>query len=210
MKKLDVRHLSCPGPVIEVRKLLDEGECELLVHVADELARSNVTRFATSRQAQVTARPDPEGGFVVSITAGEASSKPAPDGDQGLECPLPEPQPDAPRRPLVVQVTAEAMGRGDDELGQLLMRSFLKTQLLVEPHLRPDAVIFYNAGVKLCCEDSALLDDIRALEKAGVEIIACGTCLNFFGLAPQLAVGRGSDMLEIAGRLAEAGHVVKP
>ncbi len=168
MRELDVRHLSCPGPVIEVRKLLDRGERELLVHVADELACSNVTRFATSRQAQVTARPDPAGGFAVSITAGEASSKPAPDGDQGLECPLPEPQPGAPRRPLVVQVTAEAMGRGDDELGELLMRSFLKTQLLVEPHLRPDAVIFYNAGVKLCCEGSPLLEDLRGLEAAGI------------------------------------------
>ena len=210
MKELDVRHLSCPGPVIEVRKLLDDGERELVVHVADELARSNVTRFATSRRAQVSVRPDPAGGFAVSITAGEASSRPAPDGDQGLECPLPEPHPGAIRRPLVVQVTGEAMGRGDDELGELLMRSFLKTQLLVEPHLRPDAVIFYNAGVTLCCEGSPLLEDLRTLEAGGVEIIACGTCLNYFQLASRLAVGRGSDMLEIAGRLAEAGHVVRP
>lgn len=212
MKEIDVRHLACPGPVIEVRKLLDAGERELLVHVADELARSNVTRFATSRKAEVTAEPAPEGGFLVRVTASEASSAPPPEGDQGLECPLPEPGAPGgnPRRPLVVQVTSDRMGRGDDELGELLLRSFLKTQLQVEEHLRPDAVIFYNAGVKLCCEGSTLLDDLRALEAAGVEIIACGTCLNFFGLAPKLAVGRGSDMLEIASRLAEAGHIVRP
>ena len=71
-------------------------------------------------------------------------------------------------------------------------------------------MIFYNAGVKLCCEGSLLLDDIRALEALGIEIIACGTCLNYFELGDQLAVGRVTDMLEIAGRLAAAGRVVRP
>ena len=100
------------------------------------------------------------------------------------------------------------MGSGDDELGALLMRSFVKTQ--AELDAIPDAIIFYNAGVKLCCEGSLLLDDIRALEASGIEIIACGTCLNFFELGDQLAVGRVTDMLEIAGRLATAGRVVSP
>ena len=75
---------------------------------------------------------------------------------------------------------------------------------------KPDAILFYNDGVKLCCEGSTLLDDLRGLEAAGVEIIACGTCLNFFELADQLRVGRVTDMLEIAGRLADAGTIVRP
>jgi len=108
----------------------------------------------------------------------------------------------------VVQITATTMGSGDDELGALLMRSFVKTQAGLEK--KPDAIIFYNAGVKLCCEGSLLLDDIRALEASGIEVIACGTCLNYFELADKLAVGRGTDMLEIAGRLASAGRVVRP
>ncbi len=212
MNEVDLRHLPCPGPVIEVRKLLDAGERHVRVLVADELSRSNVTRFATSRQAEVRAEPSPTGGFVVEITATEASSVPPPDGDQGLECPLPGPgnTPVGNGRPLVVQVTADRMGLGDDELGVLLLRSFLKTQAQLEDQHRPDAIIFYNAGVKLCCEGSDLLEDLRRLEAEGVEIIACGTCLNYFGLAPKLAVGRGSDMLEIASRLAGAGRVVRP
>jgi len=107
-----------------------------------------------------------------------------------------------------VQISATTMGTGDDELGALLMRSFLKTQSQLER--KPDAVLFYNDGVKLCCEGSVLLDDLRALEAAGVEIIACGTCLNFFDLADQLRVGRVTDMLEIASRLADAGTIVRP
>ena len=88
------------------------------------------------------------------------------------------------------------------------MRSFLKTQSQLDR--KPDAVLFYNDGVKLCCEGSVLLEDLRALEAAGIEIIACGTCLNFFELADELRVGRVTDMLEIASRLADAGSIVRP
>ncbi|MEJ2189245.1 MAG: sulfurtransferase-like selenium metabolism protein YedF [Acidobacteriota bacterium] len=108
----------------------------------------------------------------------------------------------------MVQVTARTMGAGDDDLGALLMRSFLKTQAQLEHP--PEAIIFYNDGVKLCCEGSLLLDDLRSLEAAGIEIIACGTCLNFFELADKLRVGRVTDMLEIASRLADAGRIVRP
>jgi len=211
MNTLDLRHLPCPGPVIEVRKLLDAGERHLHVLVADELARSNVTRFATSRGVEVHAEASADGGFVLEIAATEVSSMAPAEGDQGLECPIPEPSGAArPGRPLVVQVTADRMGRGDDELGALLLRSFLKTLALVEAPYRPDTVIFYNAGVRLCCEGSELLDDLRRLEELGVELIACGTCLNYYGLAAKLAVGRVTDMLEIASRLAGAGRIVRP
>ena len=208
MKEIDVRALACPGPVIEVRKLLDAGERELRVLVADELARSNVTRFAGSRRAEVTSEALAEG-FAATVHAGERSAAPPPEGDRGPDCQLPEPAETAGAgRPLVVQVTSDRMGRGDDDLGALLLRSFIKTQLQLERP--PDTMIFYNAGVRLCCEGSPLIDDLLELEDRGVEIIACGTCLNFFELAPKLAVGRGSDMLEIATRLAEAGHIVRP
>ena len=108
----------------------------------------------------------------------------------------------------MVQVTSDTMGAGDDELGNLLLRSFLKTQAQIES--KPQRIVFYNAGVKLCCEGSSLLDDLRALEASGIEIIACGTCLNFFGLSDALAVGRVTDMLEIASTLAAAGRTVRP
>ncbi len=206
MKEIDVRALPCPGPVIELRKLLDAGVREVCLRVADDLARSNVTRFATSRQADVHAEPSGDGGYLVTVVASDASFSVPEGGDQGLECPLPAAGEAA--GPYVVQVTSDRMGRGDDELGALLLRSFLKTQLQVDR--KPDTILFYNAGVRLCCEGSNLIEDLRALEKAGVEIITCGTCLNFFQLAPKLQVGRGSDMLEIATVLAEAGHIVTP
>ena len=206
MREIDVRYLACPGPVLKLRDLLDEGEREIVMHVADQLSRSNVSRFAASRDANVSIEDPGDGSFVVKISAGEGAAEARPGEDALIECELPQEM--APAGPRVVQITAATMGTGDDELGALLMRSFLKTQIQLDR--KPDAILFYNDGVKLCCEDSVLLDDLMALEEAGTEIIACGTCLNFFELADQLRVGRVTDMLEIASRLADAGSIVRP
>jgi len=203
MIKLDVRHLACPGPVLKLRDLLDDGKREIRFQVADELSRSNVTRFAASRGVATEVEPMDDGSYAVTFSAGDDAAGARPGEDDLLVCDLP-----ATAGPTVVQVVAETMGVGDDELGSLLMRSFIKTQAQLDAP--PDAIIFYNGSVRLCCEGSLLLDDLRALEASGIEIIACGTCLNFFGIADQLAVGRVTDMLEIAGRLAAAGRVVRP
>lgn len=205
MREIDVRTVACPGPVLELKKALEAGEPGLRLIVADELARSNVTRFAQSRGAEVTAEADPSGGHRVTITAGPDSARPTEADADALNCPVEEPAAAGPR---IVQITSQTMGQGDEDLGALLMRSFLKTQLQLES--RPQAIIFYNEGVKLCCEGSVLVDTLRELEEAGIEIIACGTCLNYFSLADRLAVGRSTDMLEIATRLAEAGKAVRP
>ncbi len=206
MKTIDVRDLACPGPVLKLRDLLDGGERQIAMHVADELCRSNVTRFAASRGANVEIAEHGDGSFVVTITAGDEAAHTRPGEEARLVCDLPETA--AVRGPRVVQITAGTMGSGDDELGALLLRSFLKTQ--AELDRKPDAILFYNDGVKLCCEGSLLLDDLRALESAGIEIVVCGTCLNFFELGDRLEVGRVTDMLEIASRLADAGSIVRP
>ena len=206
MREIDVRNLACPGPVLKLRDLLDEGEREVAMRVADELSRSNVTRFATSRGAEVTAEDPGDGSFVVRISAGDDAAGSRPGEEELLDCAVPESA--GAGGPLVVQISAVTMGTGDDDLGSLLMRSFVKTQAQLER--KPAAILFYNDGVKLCCEGSVLLDDLRALEASGIEIIACGTCLNFFELADQLRVGRVTDMLEIASRLADAGSIVRP
>ena len=202
MKEYDVRDLACPGPVLKLRGLLDDGEREIEFWVADDLCRSNVTRFAASRKIETEVEANDDGTFRVIFHAGGDDV-----GEQSLASVAPDTAA-ATVGPTVVQITATTMGTGDDELGALLMRSFVKTQ--AELDARPDAILFYNAGVKLCCEDSLLLDDIRGLEASGIEIIACGTCLNYFELSDHLAVGRVTDMLELAGLLAAAGRVVRP
>lgn len=87
------------------------------------------------------------------------------------------------------------------------MKAFVHTLTQLDP--LPGKVICYNAGIFLALDDSPVLEDLRQLKGAGVEILVCGTCLNFFGVADRLAVGSVSNMYEIAGSLAEA-RVVSP
>ena len=203
MKELDVRHLACPGPVLALRDCLAHGETLIRLHVADALALSNVTRFAQTRGADVESVPQEGGGFSIEIAADSGSSTARSGEEALLVCDVPQSE-----GPTIIQVTSKVMGQGDDDLGELLLRSFLKTQAQLET--KPSAILFYNDGVKLCCHGSLLIDDLRALESNNIEIIACGTCLNFFELADQLEVGRVTDMLEISSILAQAGRLIHP
>jgi selenium metabolism protein YedF len=108
--------------------------------------------------------------------------------------------------PLVVAISGNTMGRGDEELGQVLLRSFLHTLTEVTP--RPDALVFLNNGVKLATEESQSLDDLRLLADQGVQILLCGTCLGHFDLKEHVAVGEISNMYAISETMLKAGKVI--
>ncbi len=108
--------------------------------------------------------------------------------------------------PLVVAVSGDTMGRGDDELGQVLIRSFLHT--LIEADPRPDTLIFFNSGVRLAVEGSQSLDDLRTLSGQGVQILLCGTCLGHFGLKERVDVGEISNMYAISETMLQAEKVI--
>jgi selenium metabolism protein YedF len=105
-----------------------------------------------------------------------------------------------------IVITSEFMGRGDDKLGAVLMGSFLRKLCLAEN--LPKEIIFYNSAVKLLAEGSAVLDAIEMLEKKGVELTACGTCVNYFGLANKMERANIGDMVGIIGELTASGQVV--
>jgi len=108
----------------------------------------------------------------------------------------------------VIAISSDRMGRGNDELGYVLIRSFIHTVLTLEP--LPDTIIFYNTGVKLTVKDSDVIDDLRQLEKAGVAILICGTCTNYFGILNELGAGVISNMYDIASTMAAAGRLITP
>lgn len=109
---------------------------------------------------------------------------------------------------LVVLIASDEIGAGSSELGKILMRSFMKTLKDVGP--KPQRMIFLNAGVRLVAEGSDLLDDLTALQGMGIDMAACGTCLDYFHLKEKVKVGRVSNMTEIASSLLGAEKVVRP
>ncbi len=114
--------------------------------------------------------------------------------------------PDLAKPQTVVVIGAETMGRGDDALGLKLTGGFLRTRAALEE--KPDALILYNAAVRLLAPESPHLEALRALDDAGVDLLACVTCLEFYGLVDRLAVGQVSNMREIVQRMGTASKVV--
>lgn len=194
---------QCPIPVVKatraLREMREPGTLE--IHVDNETAVQNLTRMASGHHLPVHAEKLGEREFAVTVEVA------APVGDEPVEEPELACAPDQ-RGDLVVAVDTDAMGRGSEELGQTLMKGFLfaVSQL---PTL-PSAILFYNGGARLTTEGSASLEDLKNLEAQGVEILTCGTCLNFYGLTEKLAVGSVTNMYSIVEKLAGAGKVVKP
>lgn len=106
----------------------------------------------------------------------------------------------------VVVLNSNKMGQGDEELGTRLMVNFLSR--LIDAELKPQMILLYNSGVKLAAKGSPVLESLQSLENLGIEIISCGTCVNFYGLADQIEAGRVSNMPEIVKVLTETKTIV--
>ena len=116
--------------------------------------------------------------------------------------------PDSRRKKKLVVLRSGKMGEGSDELGTALMKSFIYA--LTELEELPETILLYNGGAYLSCEGSDSLEDLKSLEAQGVEIMTCGTCLNYYGIADRLAVGSVTNMYAIAEKMAEADTIICP
>ena len=100
------------------------------------------------------------------------------------------------------------MGEGNDELGKVLMKSFIYA--LSHQETLPNTILFYNSGAALTCEESSTLEDLKSLESQGVEILTCGACLDYYGLLDKLRIGEVTNMYIIVEKMTQAGLIVKP
>ena len=100
------------------------------------------------------------------------------------------------------------MGSGNEELGKVLMKSFLFAVTQLEE--LPKTMLFYNGGATLTTEESDSLEDLKNLEAQGVEIMTCGTCLDYYGLKEKLAVGTVTNMYSIVETMEQASKVIRP
>ncbi len=194
--KIDAKGLACPQPVILAKKALDEhGDAIILVD--NQTAVENVTRMGKSRGYTVEVKSAPGGAIEIHLSAGADAAQTTKAGNA-------RPQ----SGPSVFVLSQDRMGRGDDELGYVLIKAFLHT--LPDLEQLPDMLIMYNTGAKLAAEDSEVLEDLKKLEEMGVEILVCGTCANYFGLSGKIAAGKISNMYDIAGAMASSGRLVMP
>jgi selenium metabolism protein YedF len=196
-KIIDCRGLSCPRPVLETKKVLDEFQGEdVEVILDDETACQNVSLFASGRNWKVI--DINREGKIIRLSLRR----------QAVDACESTPSPRIKQETFLVYISSEMIGRGDDELGRLLMRSFVKS--LFETPPLPKRMIFLNSGVKLATEGSLVLDALKEFEARGVEIFSCGTCLDYFGLKDKLRVGNVTNMFDIISSLQTFDKVVQP
>jgi selenium metabolism protein YedF len=202
-EKVDARGMACPQPVILAKKAL-EGNRSVYVLVDNRVAMENIKRLAKRAACSAKIRELEQGVFEIHLVKDDMKNRSAASKEEPVIHTLPTVQ----AGPLVVAVSDSRMGRGDDELGSVLMRSFMHALLEIDP--LPDIMIFYNAGAKLTVRDSDIIEDLRQLQEKGVEILVCGTCANYFGIHDRIGVGKISNMYDIAGIMAGARQVIRP
>lgn len=190
---------NCPIPVIKTKKAMQAltGPETIEVLVDNEIAVQNVTKMAESSGGQVRSEKLGEAEFKVII-----SMQGAPLTEEDAVC-----IPDA-KGNLVVVVSSDRMGSGNDELGMVLLKGFIFA--ITQLDTLPKTMLFYNGGVTLTTEGSQVLEDLKSLEAQGVEIMSCGTCLDYYGLKDKLVVGSVTNMYNIVETQAKAAKIIKP
>jgi selenium metabolism protein YedF len=189
MNTVDARDMPCPEPVVRTKKALEGmsgGQLTVLVNSTE--ACQNVQRFAQSQGCSVKV-VEKDGVFTIEINKGRQAAEKVKAGTD------------------VLLIASDQLGVGDEALGQLLIATFINT--LAETKPRPSKILFINRGVMLTTEGSRVLDTLQQLEKEGVQIFSCGTCLNHYQLKEKLKVGQVTNMYDTVNSLLTAEKVVR-
>jgi len=197
MEILDCKGLDCPKPVLKTKNFIESNPDihAFIVVVDNEAASQNVTRFCKSQGLSVSVQPK-DSDFEIQITRSEeAKSEPV----------IEEPQIWSTEKTLIL-ISKDTIGSGDDVLGAALMFNFLDT--LDEMGETLWRLVFLNSGVKLTIEGAKTLPSIQRLEREGVSVLVCGTCLMHFKLLDQKRVGETTNMLDIVMSLQLADKVI--
>jgi len=206
MKKVDTKGLKCPEPLIMTKKVLkDVSPGESFIVITDnETSLANLKRFLADNRTEFSVKSE---GKVHTLTVKKSLD----------EVSLTEPAEycevdiaDNPARnsAYIVVFSSEKMGEGNDDLGLILTKSFITT--LLESELKPAYMLFYNSGVKLATEGSIVEEGLAKLEKSGVKLLLCGTCVNFFNLKKEIRIGIISNMYEMSEVMFGSYKIIKP
>ena len=195
----DARGMACPLPVVNAKKKSEEMQQggSLTILVDNEIAVQNVTKLAKEQGGEVSSEKLGEKEYKVTI---KMQGVPAVDAE--VVC-TPDQKGD-----LIVVVSSDRMGTGNDELGKVLIKGFIYA--VTQLDTLPKKMLFYNGGATLTTEGSDSIEDLKSLEAQGVEILTCGTCLDYYHLKDKLVVGGVTNMYSIVESMAEAGKIIRP
>jgi selenium metabolism protein YedF len=203
MESLDCKGLKCPEPVLRVKKYLEKhGGNVFSVCVDNEASRENVLRFARSQGCEVSVSADSANCSLITVSPNGGVPEKKPFNEEEYPCEIPG------GGNLIYVISSDIMGYGSDELGWALLQTYVTTIEQINP--LPSHVLLYNGGVKLAATTGKSLEALQNLEKRGVQIWCCGTCLEFFHLEEGRKVGTITNMYDIMNTMATAQKVMSP
>ena len=180
--EVDARGLSCPMPVINTKKELDKIESGLVITTVDNIiAKENILKLANSLNCEANVIKEEKDFISIEIKKGEND--------------IIEKNENIALENKCIFISSDKMGKGNDELGEVLIKGFIYTLTESKPY--PKHIILVNGGVKLSTENEATVENLKILEQSGVEILSCGTCLDYYGLKDKLQVGSITNMYTI-------------
>lgn len=189
MKLVNAIGEVCPKPVILTKHELDQMETGVVETLVDDMVCvNNLQRYAEGQGFTFSYEELEDGNFKTHIEKTEANK---PKNEEMV----------FGNGKLTVAFGANTMGKGEEELGKILIKSLMYTISETDP--LPHTLVFYNSGVFLTTEGSPVLDDIKKMEEQGVEVISCGTCLDYYQLKEKLQVGEISNMYTIYEKLSD-------
>ena len=174
--------LACPKPVINTKKELDKIEEGIVVVTVDnDIAKQNILKLSNSLNFKAEIIKQEKDLISIEIKKGENVIIEEKKQDE-LE-------------DKCIFISSDKIGNGNDELGAILMKGFIYTLTESKPY--PKSILLVNSGVKLTTENYDTVGNLKILEEAGVEILSCGTCLDYYGLKESLKLGSVTNMYTI-------------
>jgi selenium metabolism protein YedF len=198
---VDARGLPCPQPVVKTKEAFEQSKGESLqVIVSTQESRDNVIRFLTHNGVEIHKVKEKSGEFFISTKKSQGGRE-LKAAQETYVC---APQPAGVG--TTIFINKDRIGHGSDELGNNLIKAFIAT--IKDLSVQPRTICFMNSGVKLTIKGAETLPYLKELEARGIEVLVCGTCLNYFNLKEQLDVGKISNMYDISETMLKSSKVV--
>lgn len=203
-ERIDLRGLNCPEPVIKTKRLFDNSAVQRVeALVDDEVCVANLERLARSLKAGVSSSAE-DGYFLVVLDRDPAAVKIETEGRVATELATERGQ----RQLTVIFLTKDTFGEGDRDFSRTLLNVFLQT--LWESGHRPRAVLMANSGVKLLAKGAPTIKVLQDFRESGSEVLACGLCVDYYGLKDDIPTDQIVNMFAICEYLAAADNVISP
>lgn len=216
---VDTRGELCPLPLIKTKKAVSTAsEGDIIKVISDNnTAKSNLMDYITElgfEPALTTEGKEHHIQFTVGKLIAKVKSSPA--FEKTPECPVPSGGSASALNGnsnfgiggYTIVIKSTLMGDGDPKLGAMLMRAYINS--LPEIDIKPKTIILYNEGVKLALIGSDTAETLKELVTSGIELIVCGTCVDFYDIKKQLAVGKISNMYNISTLMSESAFIAYP